>query len=86
MIITVKDLMDYWLLTENISFKYNTDGSIEIRNENDTEIKGLSLAVRTRNEDIRLDGENPSLRICGDDTIIWFDIPANSKRTLSFIN
>jgi hypothetical protein len=78
--------MNYWLLIENISFTYKADGSIEIWNENDTAIKGLSLAIRERNDYIKLDDEVPSSRLCGDDTIIWFDIPAKGKRTLSFIN
>jgi hypothetical protein len=86
LITTVRDIMNYWLLIENISFAFNADGSIEIWNENDTAIKGLSLAIRERNDYIKLDDEVPSSRLCGDDTIIWFDIPAKGKRTLSFIN
>ena len=86
LITTVKNIMDYWLLIENVSFKYNADGSIEIKNENDTAIQGLSLAIRAKMENIRLDEEVPLSKSYGDDTILWFDIAAKGERTLRFIN
>ena len=80
---TIKEIVDYWVLTESISFKYNNDGTIEISNNNDKAIKGLSLAVRARRENIKLDGDDFLSKEAGDDTVIWFDVPANGKRVLS---
>lgn len=82
-ITTVRDIVDYWVMTENISFKYNHDGTIEIINNNDKAIKGLSLAVRAGRENIKLDGEEFLSKQTGDDTVLWFDVPANDKRVLS---
>jgi hypothetical protein len=81
---TVKDLLNYWLLLENVRFDYKTDGTIDIFNGNDKDIKGLSMAVGRNSGRIYLDGNEPASRIIEDDLIIWFDIPAKSRRTLSF--
>lgn len=81
---TVKDLLNYWLLLENVRFDYKTDGTIDIYNGNDKDINGLSIAVGRNSGRILLDGNEPSSRTIEDDLIIWFDIPAKSHRTLSF--
>ncbi|MBE0653875.1 MAG: hypothetical protein IH594_08760 [Bacteroidales bacterium] len=82
-ITTIKDIMNYWLMTENISFEYTSDGSVEISNFNDIAIKGLSLAVRAKKDNLKLDGVEPFSKQAGDDTVLWFDIPAKGKRVLS---
>ena len=83
-ITTVKDLLNYWLLLEKVRFVYNTDGTIDIFNDNDQEIRGLSLAVSKYSGKILLDGTEPKTRSIDDDIIYWFDIPAKSSRNLSF--
>ena len=81
---TVKDLLNYWLLLENVRFDYKIDGTIDIFNGNDKDIKGLSIAVGRNSARMLLDGSEPVSRIIEDDLIIWFDIPSKSRRTLSF--
>ena len=46
-ITTVKDIMNYWLLIENITLDYTPDGSIHIINNNEQPVHGLSLALHT---------------------------------------
>lgn len=79
---TVKDLLDYWTLIENITFEYEPDGIVNIYNNNAQPVIGLSLALRTDLKAIFIDGKSPSSKQSGEDAIIWFDIPANSKATL----
>ena len=79
---TVKDLLNYWTLIENITFEYESDGIVNIYNNNAKPVKGLSLALRTDVKAIRIDGKSPSSKQAGKDAIIWFDMPANGKVTL----
>jgi hypothetical protein len=74
---TIRNLLDYWILIENISFDYMPDGTIYINNLNDKSIKGFSLAIKA--DVVRIDGEIPKSRRAGDDTVIWFDIPARQR-------
>ncbi len=76
-ITTIRDLLDYWILLENISFKYLPDGEISVTNNNDKPIMGLSLAIRAAH--VRLNGLIPNSKTAGEDTIIWFDIRAGEK-------
>ncbi len=82
---TVKDLLSYWLLLENLRFDYQPDGTIEIINENIEQIKGLSLVVRADGQKILLDGTEPKSKYCKNDIIFWFDMPSNSRKTLRFV-
>jgi hypothetical protein len=77
---TIRDLIGYWILAENISFDYMPDGVIIIRNVNDKPIKGFSLAVKANNP--RINGVIPKSRRSGDETIMWFDIPAGESVAL----
>ncbi len=79
---TVRDLLDYWVMAENISFEYKPDGVINILNENEQPVKGLSLALKTDAKAVRINCEIPSCRQVGEDAIIWFDIPAKGKVSL----
>jgi hypothetical protein len=76
-ITTIRDLLDYWIKIENISFEYMPDGGINVINLGDEPIKGLSLAVHAKG--VLINGEIPSHKQVGEDTIVWFDIPANSN-------
>ena len=73
-ITTIRDLLDYWVLIENISFDYMPDGTIYINNLNDKSINGFSLAIRA--DKVKIDGEIPKCRRAGDETIFWFDLAA----------
>ncbi len=77
---TIRELLDYWILSENISFTYSPDGTINLFNNNDKGIEGLSLAVRA--ESVLLDGAKPSSRRYGDDLVFWFDIPAMTSKKI----
>jgi hypothetical protein len=81
---TVKDLLNYWLLLENVRFEYNINGTIDMFNDNNQEIKGLSIAISSSSGRILLDGNEPMSRTINGDLIFWLDIPANSRRTISF--
>lgn len=75
---TVKDLLNYWIMLDKVSFEYLTDGSINVINNNDTAIKGLSLIIKKANL-ILVDGQKPSFKNLQDQTIFWFDIQPHSK-------
>jgi hypothetical protein len=77
---TVRDLLDYWTLTENVSFSYNPDGTIYLYNNNDLPINGFSLAVRAHS--VLIDGVVPASRRYKEDLIFWFDVPAKSRVTI----
>ncbi len=73
---TVRDLLDYWLQIENIEFDYMPDGSIDIVNNNQNLVSGLALAIRCSPDQISLRGAEYQFRKAEDDTVIWFDLPA----------
>jgi hypothetical protein len=77
---TVRELLDYWILTEKVTFEYKPGGIIIIRNGNDEAVKGLSLAIRAKI--VRIDGEIPKVKHVGEDTIFWFDLPGKKEVTL----
>jgi hypothetical protein len=85
-LITVGDLLDYWVLTKNVTFEYNQDGSVVVVNNNDETIKGLSLAVPAGESDVTVDGSAPHSRSGGEDKIIWFDIPPHARRNIKITN
>jgi hypothetical protein len=76
-ITTIRNLLDYWILIDNVSFEYMPDGVININNANNESINGLSLVVNAKV--VRINGEVPKKRQVGENTIIWFDIPAKSS-------
>lgn len=76
-ITTVRDLLDYWILIDKVSFEYKPDGVIIIRNGNDKPVKGLSLVVHANT--VRINGEVPKLRHEGENTIFWFDLPGKQS-------
>lgn len=78
---TIRDLLDYWTLTENVTFDYEQQGSIKIINANDKPIRGLSLAVEAKA--VKINGQTPKSRKVGDNLIFWFDIDA--KQSLNII-
>jgi len=81
---TVRDLLNYWIKLDNVSFEYLPNGEIDIINKNNEPIKGLSIALRT--DHIKIEGKTLSNKKVGDDSIFWFDINANETVRLKFID
>lgn len=77
---TVRNLLDYWILTENVSFTFSPDGTISLYNNNDQDIEGLSMAVKA--ERVFVDGAIPEMRHHENDLIFWFDMPAKTVKTI----
>ncbi|NLM67889.1 MAG: hypothetical protein GX180_12075 [Enterococcus sp.] len=82
LILTIKDLLDYQLLQENIIMNYTKEGII-ITNNNDKPVKNLSLGMR--HAGILLNGSEPKSRIHDGERIFWFDIQANESVFLKII-
>ncbi len=76
-------MLDYWIMTEKISFRYLPDGVIHVYNNNDKPVKGLSLIVRSEN--VLVNGVVPRSRKVGDETIFWFDINPGDHAVLKVI-
>lgn len=79
-ITTIRDLLDYWILIENVTFEYMPNGIINVYNNNDKPIKGLSLVMRTNS--VLLNGEIPMFKRVGEDIIFWFDISTKDHVSL----
>lgn len=80
---TIRDLLDYWIKLENISFDYLPNGEVNIINKNGTPVNGLSIVLNTNK--VKLNGKVPSMKRVGADTIIWFDIKVNETMQLKII-
>jgi hypothetical protein len=76
-ITTIKDLLGYWISLKDISFDYLPNGEIQVNNNNNSPVKGLSIILKT--EEVFVDGHVPLMKHLGQETIVWFDIAANSK-------
>jgi hypothetical protein len=82
-ITTIRDLMNYWILTEDVTFKYIPDGSIDIINNSGKPINGLSLIIHS--SDVLVNGEIPKFKKVGDDTIFWFNIQPKENVILKLL-
>jgi hypothetical protein len=82
---TVRDLLNYWIMLEKVEFQYLPDGSINVINNNDNPIKGLSLIIRAKK--VLVNGKLPAMKESNDDTIFWFDLGQHEtvKITISAI-
>jgi hypothetical protein len=76
-ITTIRELLDYWVLIENVSFEYRPDGTVFITNLSNKTINGFALAIRADN--VRIEGAVPRSRRNGDDTVLWFDFIAGQR-------
>ncbi len=74
---TVNKLLNYWIKLQNVSFNYLTDGSIDLVNNNNTSIEGLSLIADSKN--ILVNGKTPAIKRSGNETIFWFDMLPKEK-------
>lgn len=80
-ITTIRSLLDYGIVLDSISFEYLPDGRINIINQSDKVVKGLSLVVRAKS--ILINGEIPLFKKVGEDIVAWFDIPGNGYAILN---
>ena len=79
-ITTIRELMDYWIMLEKITFEYLQNGDIIVYNNNDMPINGLSMAARTKG--IRVNGEPPNSKFIGEDIIFWLDLQGKEHAVL----
>jgi len=76
-ITTIRELMDYWICLEKVSFEYLQDGKIIVNNNNDVPIHGLAMAIRAR--EVCVNGNPPTSKFVGEDLVFWFNIECNSN-------
>ncbi len=69
---TIRNLLDYWILLQKVSFEYLPDGSINIINNNDKPINGLSMVIKAK--EVLVNGKIPAMKPSGEDTIFWFNM------------
>lgn len=74
---TIKELLDYWVLLDNLTIEYMPNGMVYVNNLNDVTIYGLSMVVDA--DSIRINGNIPNHKKVGEDTVFWFDLPANAQ-------
>lgn len=74
---TIRDLLNYWILLKNVKFDYLPDGSINVINNNNIPIKGLSLIIKAKK--ILVDGIEPAMKHENNETIFWFNIGTQSQ-------
>ncbi|MCX6290284.1 MAG: hypothetical protein NT126_00795 [Bacteroidetes bacterium] len=79
---TVRDLLNYWISCEKIKFDYSVNGKIIIENQNDHDVKGLSLVVKASH--VMIDGITPASKKDGSDLIFWFDMKAGQRSEIRF--
>jgi hypothetical protein len=77
---TVRNMMNYWIATEKIKFEYQPGGKIKIINQNDYDIKGLSLTIKANR--VVVEGKTPSEKKVGSDLIFWFDLKAGESTVI----
>ncbi len=77
---TIRDFFNYQLAVEQISYEIFSDGSIQIANNSNTEISGLSFA--TRSSFLLVDGLRPSQKVIGDDVVFWFDLEIGETKVI----
>lgn len=81
-ICTLRDLLDYWILCENVVFNYLSNGDVTLTNNNSKPLNGFSLAVASTF--VTVNNQVPSLRQLGDDIVFWFDMEPRESVVLRF--
>ncbi len=76
-ITTIRELMQYWISLEKVSFDYLPNGKIIVNNNNNMPIHGLAMAVRAKKASVN--GNSPASRLVGDDLIFWFNIECHDS-------
>lgn len=81
-ITTVKKALDYWLALENVEIAVTGAHTFTVTNNGASAITGLALAMRDASN-VLVDNAAADYRKVGDDTIIWFDLAANTTVTIT---
>ncbi len=80
---TVEHILDYYEGMRRIQITKISDHSLEMHNTSDKALKGLSFILSGNH--IQIDGqEAPSQKPSGNETVVWFDVEAYQKLTLSW--
>jgi hypothetical protein len=79
---TIRDIMEYWISLKSIEVAPIGSNKVNITNNNDKDVNGLSFAVNTKG--ILVNGIIPNNKVVNEDIIIWFDIKTNETVTITF--
>ncbi len=69
---TLKDFLDYRILTEHIDYTVLPDGRIKVTNTSGDTVTGLSFAVKAKA--IAVNGLKPAQKQAGNNLIFWFNL------------
>lgn len=81
---TVKDFMDYQLSVKDVTYKVINENVIEVTNNGDNDIFGLSFTITSTG--VTIEDEMPSMKIVGEDIIFWFDLESGETKTITTNN
>lgn len=80
---TVKDFMDYRLLTAQVEYEILTDGRIKISNNTEQNIYGLSFAAIAKY--VLVNRLKPQQKIVNGDLIFWFDLKSGESKIIRIV-
>jgi len=80
---TVRELLDYWVACEKISFEYPGINTVKIINGNSTAVKGVSFAVSAKKI---ITEKYITQKFDGNDLVFWFDMKPGETVELQFSN
>jgi hypothetical protein len=81
---TVKDILDYWTTTEEVSIENVGKNEFLITNNSNKKIDGFSIAVQS--EMVRVNNEIPNHKFFSNDLVCWFDLAPSEKKILTLIS
>ena len=80
---TVKQFMDYQLVTGQIDYDLLSDGRIKITNKGSRAVKGLSFATRAKY--VLVNGLKPAQKLQDNNLIFWFNLNAGASAIIRVI-
>jgi hypothetical protein len=83
-ITTIADFLDYRTSIDNIEYNINPDGRVQVSNNTDSMIVGLSMAVKAKA--VTVDGTIPQFKKLNSDIIFWFDLDAYESKVIRYID
>ena len=83
-ITTIADFLDYRTSIDNIEYNINPDGRVQVSNNNDYKISGLSMVVEAKS--VTVDGTIPQYKKASNDIIFWFDLDSYETKIIRFID
>ncbi|MBS1651204.1 MAG: hypothetical protein JSU07_04260 [Bacteroidetes bacterium] len=76
---TINDFLEYNINLQNIKYTVVGKNYIQLKNNNNTTIKGLSMALHTQRPPIVLNKNIKFKKVEGGDVIFWFDLLPNES-------